>query len=512
MTAAVLLFPHQLFADSPLLQLGLPVWLVEEPLFFTQYAFHRQKLVYHRATLLHYRQWLEAQGLTVHYLRHDEPAADCRKLPQCLRKQGITALHCHDLVDDWLQRRLQRACVEAGVTLKLVNSPQFINDATSLAAEFLPKRKRFLLQAFYQRQRQSRQILLEGDGSPRGGQWSFDADNRLRYPARQQPPSVQLPPLTPLLETARAQIMAEFPHNPGALDGPLRYPLTHEQAVTWLHDFLDWRFAGFGSYEDAIVADAHVLHHSVLTPMLNNGLLTPQQVLDATLKYAAAANIPLNSVEGFVRQVLGWREYVRGIYWTHMPDYLELNTSNAQAALPDFYWSGHTDMACLRDAILQTLNHGYAHHIQRLMVTGLYALLLGVAPKQVHAWYLGVYVDAVEWVELPNTLGMSQFADGGLMASKPYVASGKYIDRMSNHCKGCKFNPAESTGDTACPFTTLYWDYLNTHSNTLAKNPRMLMQLKNLNRLTDENKKLISEQALKHRSSVSVMAAAGQQS
>ena len=235
---------------------------------------------------------------------------------------------------------------------------------------------------------------------------------------------------------------------------------------------------------------------------LNLKLLNPREVCDAAVKAHQNGHAPLQAVEGFVRQILGWREYVRGIYWTHMPDYLELNTSNAQATLPDFYWTEQTDMACLRDAIVQTLSHGYAHHIQRLMVTGLYALLLGVAPKQVHAWYLGVYVDAVEWVELPNTLGMSQFADGGLMASKPYVASGKYIDRMSNHCKACKFNPAESTGDTACPFTTMYWDYLNRHADSLAKNPRMLMQLKNLNRLTDENKKLISEQSRKHRMSV----------
>jgi deoxyribodipyrimidine photolyase-related protein len=192
---------------------------------------------------------------------------------------------------------------------------------------------------------------------------------------------------------------------------------------------------------------------------------------------------------------LGWREYVRGIYWTQMPEYLERNQMQANAPLPAFYWTGNTDMACLRDAITQTLNHGYAHHIQRLMVTGLYALLLGVDPKEVHAWYLGVYVDAVEWVELPNTLGMSQFADGGVMASKPYVASGKYIDRMSNHCKGCRFNPALTTGDTACPFTTLYWDYLNRHVDVLAKNPRMLMQLKNLNRLSPEAREEIASQA-----------------
>jgi deoxyribodipyrimidine photolyase-related protein len=244
------------------------------------------------------------------------------------------------------------------------------------------------------------------------------------------------------------------------------------------------------------------LYHSHLSAALNLKLLNPREIIAAAIQAYESSHAPLEAVEGFVRQILGWREYVRGMYWLHMPGYLERNTANATAALPGFYWTGQTDMACLRDAIQQTLEHGYAHHIQRLMVTGLYALLLGVSPKEVHQWYLGVYVDAVEWVELPNTLGMSQFADGGLMASKPYVASGKYIDRMSNHCKGCRFNPAQSIGETACPFTTLYWDYLNTHTDTLAKNPRMLMQLKNLNRLTPDNKLAIAEQARQHRASL----------
>jgi deoxyribodipyrimidine photolyase-related protein len=214
-------------------------------------------------------------------------------------------------------------------------------------------------------------------------------------------------------------------------------------------------------------------------------LLHPKEVVKVAEEAYAQGHAPLPAVEGFIRQILGWREYVRGIYWTQMPEYLERNELQASAHLPAFYWTGETDMACLRDAISQTLNHGYAHHIQRLMVTGLYALLLGVAPKEVHAWYLGVYVDAVEWVELPNTLGMSQFADGGVMASKPYVASGKYIDRMSNHCKGCRFDPALATGKNACPFTTLYWDFLDRHRETFVKNHRMSQQVHGLKRLSD---------------------------
>jgi deoxyribodipyrimidine photolyase-related protein len=246
------------------------------------------------------------------------------------------------------------------------------------------------------------------------------------------------------------------------------------------------------------------LYHSHLSCALNLKLLNPREVVAAATRAYEKGLAPLAGVEGFIRQILGWREFVRGIYWTQMPSYIDRNEMKATAPLPSFYWTGVTDMACMRDAIQQTLQHGYAHHIQRLMVTGLYALLLGVKPKEVHAWYLGVYVDAVEWVELPNTLGMSQFADGGLMSSKPYIASGKYIDRMSNHCKGCRFDPAQSTGETACPFTTLYWDYLDRHADQLAKNPRMLMQLKNLNRLTSTQRELITTQAKSLKESVHV--------
>ena len=204
---------------------------------------------------------------------------------------------------------------------------------------------------------------------------------------------------------------------------------------------------------------------------------------------------PLSAVEGFVRQILGWREYVRGIYWTRMPGYAESNALGADVPLPAWYWTGATDMRCQREAIGQTLEHGYAHHIQRLMVTGLYALLLGVQPKQVHEWYLAVYVDAVEWVELPNTLGMSQYADGGLMASKPYAATGKYLDRMSDYCRGCRYDPAARTGDAACPFTTLYWDFLARHEQRLARNPRMALQVRNAGRLAAAERAKIAERA-----------------
>jgi deoxyribodipyrimidine photolyase-related protein len=238
-----------------------------------------------------------------------------------------------------------------------------------------------------------------------------------------------------------------------------------------------------------------VLYHSQLSAALNLKLIHPREVVAAAEAAYRSGHAPLASVEGFIRQILGWREYVRGIYWTQMPSYLERNALGATAPLPAFYWTGDTDMACLRDALQQTLRLGYAHHIQRLMVTGLFTLLLGVDPKAVHAWYLAVYVDAVEWVELPNTLGMSQYGDGGLMASKPYIASGKYIQRMSPHCSGCRYDPAQRTGEKACPYTLLYWAFLIEHEAMLSKNPRTALQAKNVARLEAAERDAIIAQA-----------------
>jgi deoxyribodipyrimidine photolyase-related protein len=397
---------------------------------------------------------------------------------------------------DWRVLQSLRSVASAhGLPLDIRDDTHFfstVRDFTQHAAG----RKQLRLEFFYRELRHKTGILMDGD-QPLGGQWNFDADNRGSFgkkgPGTLPPPS-RFAPDAVTQEVIRL-VQHRFANHPGSVDS-FGWPVTRQQALEALHAFIAHRLPSFGLYQDAMWEGEVWLYHSHLSCALNLKLLNPREVLAAAVDALNQGHAPIEAVEGFVRQILGWREYVRGIYWMNMPGYVDLNTSNAHAPLPSFYWTGQTDMACLRDAIGQTLTHGYAHHIQRLMVTGLYALLLGVSPKEVHAWYLAVYVDAVEWVELPNTLGMSQYADGGLMASKPYVASGKYIDRMSNHCKGCRFNPAESIGETACPLTTLYWNYLNKHADSLAKNPRMLMQLKNLNRLSEETKLQISAQAL----------------
>jgi deoxyribodipyrimidine photolyase-related protein len=289
-------------------------------------------------------------------------------------------------------------------------------------------------------------------------------------------------------------VKERFASHPGHL-ADFDWPLTSQEAQLALEDFIENRLSDFGDYQDAMWTREPWLFHSRLSVVMNLKLLNPRVVIAAAEKAYRTGRAPLAAVEGFIRQILGWREYVRSIYWRFMPDYINLNSLDAQQALPGFYWTGETDMNCLREAISQTLRYGHAHHIQRLMVTGLFSLLLGVKPRAVHEWYLAVYVDAVEWVELPNTLGMSQHGDGGIMASKPYIASGKYIQRMSNYCSGCRFDPAKSTGPDACPFTTLYWDFLMRNEPRLKKNQRMSMQVRNVSRLTVTEKAAISEQA-----------------
>ncbi len=502
----VLILGDQLNADASAL-IGFDpqqdaVWMAEVDEESTHVASSKQRSTVFLSAMRHHAAHLRAKDWHVIYSELDD-ANNTGTLAGELEK-AIRATCPERLImtapGEWRVLQNLRAVARAHkLHLEIRDDTHFFSTVRDFS-EHAANRKSLRMEFFYREMRQKTGILMEGP-KPAGGQWNFDADNRGSF--GKQGPGL-LPPPTRFEPDAItwdviALVKRRFAHQPGSVE-TFGWPVTRGQALQALHEFITHRLPSFGLYQDAMWEGEVWLYHSHLSSALNLKLLDPREVVSAAEEAFRLGQAPLQAVEGFVRQILGWREYVRGIYWTQMPAYVELNSAQAQAPLPDFYWTGQIDMACLRDAIRQTLAHGYAHHIQRLMVTGLYALLLGVQPKAVHAWYLGVYVDAVEWVELPNTLGMSQFADGGLMASKPYIASGKYIDRMSNHCKTCRFNPAESTGASACPFTTLYWDYLMRHAETLAKNPRMSMQLKNLSRLSADQRQAISSQAQSHRS------------
>jgi deoxyribodipyrimidine photolyase-related protein len=341
-------------------------------------------------------------------------------------------------------------------------------------------RKQLRMEFFYRDMRRQTGLLMEDD-QPVGGQWNFDADNRKRW--RGEPKAVHPMRFTPdetthaVLELVEEQI----PHF-GEL-AAFDYPVTRAQARRALTHFIDRALPSFGDFQDALPDDEDYLFHSRLSSSLNLGLLTPLEVCQAAEQAWLDEKAPLNAVEGFIRQVIGWREYIRGIYWLKMPEYADCNDLGNERSLPAWYWSGKTQMRCLARAVEATRKNAYAHHIQRLMVTGNFALLLGVVPKEICDWYLAVYADAYDWVELPNTLGMVMHADGGVLASKPYAASGKYIQRMGDHCKNCRYKVSETVGDNACPFNALYWDFLLRHRDRFESNPRMKMMYRNVDRM-----------------------------
>ena len=464
---------------------GDVLWMAEVRGESTHVPSHKARTALFLSAMRHFRDEQRRLGRTVLYRELDEPGNAgtlAGELEQALARFRPGRLSLVEPGEYRLRRELTDTAARAGVPLELLPDRHFLCTTGEFTA-FARDRKQLRLEHFYRQMRRNHQVLMDGD-EPAGGQWNYDPENRASF-GRAGPGPVPPPRAFPPDATTRvvlALVARELPDNPGRLER-FDWPVTPADAEAALDDFLEHRLARFGPTQDALWAGEPYLYHARLSAALNLKLLNPRRILARAEEAYRAGRAPLASVEGFIRQVLGWREYVRGIYWHFMPDYARRNALGASVPLPGFYWNGDTDLACLREVITQTLELGYAHHIQRLMVTGLFALLLGVRPEAVHEWYLSVYVDAVEWVELPNTLGMSQYADGGVMASKPYAATGKYIRRMSNYCAGCRYDPARSTGPDACPFTTLYWDFLLRHESALAGNTRMALQLKNLARL-----------------------------
>ena len=465
------------------------IWMAEVEEESTHVWSHKVRIALFLSAMRHFRDSLRADGYAVDYLQLDDANAK-PSLAEAL-KSTIARLKPERLAmvsagDYRVQRAIEDIADDAGLELEILADTHFFSTPEDFRAH-AEGRKQLRQEYFYRELRTKTGVLME-DGKPVGGKWNFDSDNRGKFP-KSGPEGIPQPPrfrshgpTQDILDL----VNSHFASHPGTLEN-FNWPTTPGQAERALEHFVAHCLPTFGTYQDALWTDEPFLYHSLLSSSLNLKLLNPRQVVAAAEQAYHDGDAPLNSVEGFIRQILGWREYVRGVYWLYMPEYSERNALSARQPLPDFYWTGETEMHCMKQAINQTLEHGYAHHIQRLMITGLFSLLLGVDPKAIHEWYLAVYVDAVEWVELPNTLGMSQYADGGVMASKPYCASGKYIQRMSNYCTGCKFDPAKAVGDDACPFTTLYWDFLARNRDQLTGNNRMAMQLKNVERKsTDE--------------------------
>lgn len=483
------------------------VWMAEVAHEAEQVWSTKARIAVFLAAMRHFRDALRERGWRVEYRAldaHDRPTLDAALAADlaALRPERVVAVR----PGEWrLAQSLPAVCREAGVPWSERTDTHFYCDPHDFA-DWAKGKKELRLEFFYRWLRKREDVLM-ADGEPVGGRWNFDADNRGSFGKRGPgllPKPCAFPPDS-ITRNVVALVESRFASHPGRLSD-FDWPLTSAQAQAALDDFVAHRLPLFGQYQDAMWRDEPWLYHSRLSAAMNLKLISPRRVVDAAVAAYRRGHAPIEAVEGFVRQILGWREFVRGVYWLRMPDFLDDNALGADAPLPAFYWTGRTEMACLHDALRQTLDLGYAHHIQRLMVTGLFALLFGVRPREIHAWYLAVYVDAVEWAELPNVLGMSQYADGGKMVSKPYAASGKYIARMSNYCAGCRFDPGEALGPNACPFTTLYWDFLDRHAERFRDHPRAGMQWRNLDRLSPERLRAIRERAARLRETIDATA------
>jgi len=462
----------------------------------TQVWSHPARITLFLSAMRHFAETLRARDLPLHYLKLEDSA----ETALVGRLRGFAAQHRPEKLivcepgEYRLQQAIEQLCRDSGIALEIRDDSHFLCSRESFAA-WAKSRRELRMEFFYREMRRRHDVMME-DGQPAGGRWNFDSDNRAGFGKTGPGPLPQPPQFTPdaVTRDVIALVRKRFAGHPGSLDD-FNWPVTRADALRALHDFIEQRLPRFGTHQDAMWTGMPFGWHSLLSAALNLKLLNPRKVIAAAVAAWRDGRAPLAAAEGFVRQILGWREFIRGVYWLDMPGLLEANHFGHDRALPAWYWTGDTEMNCMREAIGQTLKYGYAHHIQRLMVTGNFALLAGIAPQAVHEWYLAVYVDAVEWVELPNTAGMALYANGGRFTSKPYIASGAYINRMSNYCGSCRYDAKMKTGAKACPFNTLYWNFLDRHEPQLARNPRTVLMARNVSRLSPAEREAIRSSA-----------------
>ncbi|MCC9644139.1 cryptochrome/photolyase family protein [Rhodopirellula sp. JC740] len=484
------------------------VWMAENDEEATHVWCHKTRLVGFFSPMRHFRDELRESGKTVlyHELTGDRRKALESSFASVLRK----TLDEHDVEkllvvspgDYRVREQLRATSEQEGVPIEFRNDHHFYCTPEEFD-DWAAGRKSMVMETFYRKMRQRHGILLDDKKEPEGGQWNFDKENRETFGKSGPPEIPPVPSFDPdsITRDVIDMVQDRFEDHPGSVE-QFDLPVCRKDALKYLKDFIKNRLPKFGTFQDAMWNDETFLYHSRLSHAINLHLLSPKEVVDAAEQAYREGEAPLNCVEGFIRQVLGWREYVRGIYWNRMPHYEERNSLHCDPDqdVPPFFWDGNTDMACVADAMRLLIDTAYAHHIQRLMVLGLFAQLYGTHPLRFHHWHMAMYADAIDWVSLPNALGMSQYGDGGVMATKPYCATGKYIQRMSNHCKGCRYDPAKATGEDACPFTTLYWDFLDRHQQQFQNNSRMTLQLKNLDRKDSSEWSDIRSRAKKIRS------------
>lgn len=469
------------------------VLMVESRVEATTWKHHKQKLVIVWSAMRQFAERLRARGFDVRYVTLEDPG-NTGSIGGELRRA---------LEDGGFGRVIRTACGKWGLESHLLGLDLTVPMETREDDRFLCSRAQFAawaegrrelrMEFFYREMRRKTGLLMDGD-QPAGGRWNFDAENRRKLPPGLRPPERLRTPPNPTTLAVLEQVSRGFDDHFGATKG-FGWPTNPDEATAVLDHFIADMLPSFGDWQDAMSWQRPFLWHSLISPALNIGLLDPLDICRRAEAAWREGRAPLNAVEGFIRQIIGWREFVRGIYWLKMPEYAQRNALDADGRLPWFYWTGQTDMACVADTVRAAHDHAYAHHIQRLMVTGNLAMLLGVHPDAVDDWYMVVFADAYEWVEMPNTRGMATFADGGIVGSKPYAASGAYIDRMSDYCKSCRYDVKKRLGDDACPFNALYWDFIDRHAQRLAGNGRMMMPLRTLEKMPEAEREAFRKQA-----------------
>ena len=494
----------QLLPAHPLLPSpagDLLVGLIESSPRGSHLRYHQQKLTLLYSAMRHYAADLKKQKFATlyHHLTDTPAGADYATiLSHWIQKHKIREIHLLDPNEYDTFHSLPALSKKLGVPIHRHASPQFLVPRAEFAT-WAEGKKHLLMETHYRRLRTERNILLDAKGKPEGGDWNLDDQNRRTYRefAKANPTVPPFPPpiQDPIVKKVAQEVAAHFPTHPGQAD-QLWVPVTRAGALDWLKTFIRQRLAQFGPWEDTMVEGQQILFHSVLSPLLNIGLLTPQECIQAAEKAYREEKAPLNSVEGFIRQILGWREFIHGIYWLKMPEYRKANFLGADRPLPRWAYTGETDMRCVSQAIHGAVDHAYNHHIQRLMVLGNYFLLGGYEPQAVLRWYTEMYLDAYDWVMVPNVLGMILFADGGFFATKPYAAGAAYQDKMGNHCASCQFDPKQREGPKACPFHSLYWNFFGQHAKLFGKNPRIGMMVKIWEKKTPADQKQIRQNAL----------------
>ncbi|MHC4881988.1 MAG: cryptochrome/photolyase family protein [Planctomycetota bacterium] len=474
MAKAFLILPHQLFKSLPDKDSGTVV-LAEDRRYFSDFRFHKKKLVLHRASMKYYAHLLESRGYPVEYLDH-ETLERGGGLGPWFQKKKVGHISLYDPVDVPLANRLRKDFSRAGIELQFLESPSFLCEEESLRP-FFEGTSHYSMNSFYIQQRKERQVLLE-DGKPAGGQWSFDADNRKPLGRDAAVPKINFGRTNQYVKEAKEYVSRLFTDHPGQGDG-FFYPVTHPQAERWLADFVENRLAGFGPYEDAISTEHRFLFHSLLSPLLNCGLLTPDLVLDKVLSYSKKHTVPLNSLEGFVRQVMGWREFMRAVYLLRGEQQRQANFWKFGHSIPGCFYDGRTGIGPVDAVIHAVLDNAYAHHIERLMILGNFMLLCEIHPKELYRWFMELFIDAYDWVMVPNVFGMSQYADGGTMTTKPYISSSNYVRKMSDY-----------PGGSWCEvWDGLFWRFVEKHKTVFATNPRMKMMAVQLDRMDKQKLK-----------------------